>query len=255
MKNNKVIYTALFGKYDYLEEPEVFDGWDYICFTDQKDLKSSIWDIIVIENNAYQLNELNRLYKWLPHKFLKNYDTSLYIDTNISINKNPDSLVKKYLNESFIAIPYHPSDCIYNESKACVLLGKSNIENTFEQMKKYREKGFPQNFGLSENSIIFRKHNDGKVIELMENVFNNFNVNKTKRDQLSLFYEIWKLNFKEYVLMEERIDNSEYFARKTHRYKIEKTIWDRLLGKYKKLTYRYEAKIYNEKLDNLLKDT
>jgi len=32
--NKKVVYTAIFGDYDYLEKPKyVLDGFDFICFT------------------------------------------------------------------------------------------------------------------------------------------------------------------------------------------------------------------------------
>jgi UDPglucose 6-dehydrogenase len=44
---SKVIYTAIFGDYDYLEIPEyVPDGFDFICFTDTN-LESDFWDVRV----------------------------------------------------------------------------------------------------------------------------------------------------------------------------------------------------------------
>ena len=41
----KVIYTAIFGDYDSLPEPDYIpNGFDFICFTDT-DIKSNIWKI------------------------------------------------------------------------------------------------------------------------------------------------------------------------------------------------------------------
>ena len=38
----KVIYTTIIGKYDILEEPSFIpEGYDFICFTDQKIKKSN----------------------------------------------------------------------------------------------------------------------------------------------------------------------------------------------------------------------
>ena len=40
--NKKVIYTAIFGTEYYLHEPEVpIEGYDFICFTDQKIQKTN----------------------------------------------------------------------------------------------------------------------------------------------------------------------------------------------------------------------
>ena len=42
---NKVIYTQIFGDYDYLERPQVVPkGFDFICFTDSE-IKSDFWEV------------------------------------------------------------------------------------------------------------------------------------------------------------------------------------------------------------------
>ena len=50
---------------------------------------------------------------------------------------------------------------------------------------------FPDNKGLSENSLIIRKHNDMKCINFMEKWFNEIK-NNSHRDQLSFGYIFWK---------------------------------------------------------------
>ncbi len=110
---NKVIYTALFGDYDDLIELQKFEGWDYICFTDQKNLKSDVWKIIEVNDDKNPPNILNRMYKWLPHRYLNEYELSLYLDTNIELLKKPDYFLDTYLNKNLLAIPYHGANCIY----------------------------------------------------------------------------------------------------------------------------------------------
>ena len=45
MKLRKVVYTVITGKYDNLRSQPRIKGWDYICFTDDPELKSEFWDI------------------------------------------------------------------------------------------------------------------------------------------------------------------------------------------------------------------
>ena len=46
--NNKVliVYTAIFDNYDQLIDPKsLYKNCKFICFTNNKDLKSKIWEI------------------------------------------------------------------------------------------------------------------------------------------------------------------------------------------------------------------
>jgi hypothetical protein len=194
-KNSFVVYTALFGDYDDLIDPkEDYVGCDFICFTDQEHLESDIWEIRVIEECDLPPNMMNRKYKLLPHLFLSEYEQSLYVDANIGIVGNPLELAKKYLDEHDFAVPKHfARNCIYKESQECVIEGKSKFYETKEQMKLYKQKGYPSEFGLGENNIILRNHNNDNIVKLMNDWWKEIN-KRTKRDQLSLGYVLWKNN-------------------------------------------------------------
>ena len=99
--NTKVIYTCLTGGYDKLLQPKVIDNhFDYICFTnDQYENNVGIWQIrqmhIATDNNTI----LSRYPKILPHKFLAEYEYSIYMDANIQIiDQNFYDTLKKYLS-------------------------------------------------------------------------------------------------------------------------------------------------------------
>jgi hypothetical protein len=218
--NNKfVVYTALFGDYDDLIDPkENYKGCDFVCFTDQKHLKSDIWEIRIIDKIDLPLNMMNRKYKWLPHKYLSNYIMSLYIDSNIALLQNPFKLLEKYsANKWLFLLPKHPlRDCIYDEAFACIERNKVTISNLIEQIKFYKQDNFPNNFGIGENNILYRIHNNRNVIELMENLWKDLNKWNTKRDQLSLFYLVWKIKFKKIVLMNENARDELNFSIQLH---------------------------------------
>jgi hypothetical protein len=234
-QNRLVVYTALFGDYDDLIEPkEKFEGCDFICFTDQKHLTSDIWEIRLTEECDFPPNMMNRKYKILPHLFLSEYEWSLYVDTNIAILGNPMDLANKYLSMYHMAVPKHfARDCVYEEAKECVILGKTKYDETQKQMVRYKNEGFQKNFGLGENNILFRKHNSDNIIKLMNDWWEELNT-QTKRDQLSLAYVLWKngenFNFMdesaregkgyfEYVLHNEFKDRS-FFSKAKDKIKI-----------------------------------
>ena len=81
---NYVVYTALFGDYDDLLEPVPSNDCDYICFTDNTQLQSNIWKVQIVSGNL-SAKMMNRLYKIKPHKYLKNYKASIYVDSIIKI--------------------------------------------------------------------------------------------------------------------------------------------------------------------------
>ncbi|WP_321345695.1 glycosyltransferase domain-containing protein [uncultured Draconibacterium sp.] len=212
MNNKLAVYTALFGNYDDLIEPkEKYQGCDFICFTDQKQLTSEIWDIRLIDKCDLPPNMMNRKYKILPHMFLSEYEWSLYIDTNIAILDNPIKLAKQYLTKYDFIVPKHfARDCIYEEAKECLIVGKTKYNETRSQISKYKNEGFPANFGLGENNILLRKHKSKNIITLMNNWWNEVNT-QTKRDQLSLAYVLWKNEETFHYMTESSREGAGYF--------------------------------------------
>lgn len=214
--NKFVVYTALFGDYDDLIEPkEKFEGCDFICFTDQEHLKSDIWEIRLVKECDLPPNMMNRKYKIFPHIFLSEYEWSMYIDSNIAILKNPLELASKYLKKYNMVVPKHfARDCMYEEAKECVILGRTNYEETIKQMDSYRNDGFPERYGLGENNIILRRHNNENIVKIMNDWWNEINTH-TKRDQLSLAYVLWK-NGEKFVFMIESARGNRFFRMKPH---------------------------------------
>ncbi|MEQ3499759.1 glycosyltransferase domain-containing protein [Tenacibaculum sp. SSH1-16] len=218
MKGKLIIYTAIFGDYDDLIEPKKhYENCDFICFTDQEYLKSSVWDVKLITDSDLKPNMMNRKYKILPHEFFPNYDYSLYIDANVAVTENPYDLLEKYMKQNMIFVPHHPKrNCLYQEAKACVASGKANVFDVRKQINKYRLKNFPKEYGLGENNIILRRHNESKVIKVMSDWWQEMN-KETQRDQLSFAYVLWKNNLKFTFMDESSKNNSEYFDYTLHK--------------------------------------
>ena len=76
-KNKKVIYTCITNNYDNLIEDEFYlEDYDYICFTNNENLKSNRWKIEKIPNTLSSLSPVRqaRYIKTHPHIFLSNYE-------------------------------------------------------------------------------------------------------------------------------------------------------------------------------------
>lgn len=78
--------------------------------------------------------------------------------------------------------------------------------------------GFPRHFGLFETNVIIRFHNDPKCKAVMDTWWNEIET-RTKRDQLSFTYSLWKNGLiSDYVMSLGNCSrNSEYFSVVNHK--------------------------------------
>ncbi len=239
--NKTVIYTAIFGGKDDLIEPKFIPkGCDFVCFTD-RNFQSDVWNIRKIGPKFEDPVRNARMYKVLPHKFLSEYEISIWIDGNLLVRGDINKLIRRYLNKVNLAIFDHTQhkkrwkklfwikntedcrNCIYNEAEYLVNLEKKgnykdNSDLIINQMDKYRKEGYPEHNGLVVSMIILRKHNEKEIIKTMEDWWNEIK-NHSRRDQLSFNYVTWKnkLNF---VYMKGDSRRNKYFLHRKHKIRI-----------------------------------
>jgi len=232
MKKNKfVVYTALFGDYDDLIDPAPSTFCDYICFTDNPNLKSDVWNIEIVPAEETG-RMMNRMYKIKPHIYLQNYQASIYVDSNIKILKDPFELFQKYLDKNkILALKHVKRSSIYSEAVSCMASGFVDNNLTLQQMCSYASEGYPANNALTENRILFRSHNDPQIVSLMELWWKELNTG-AKRDQLSLCYAAWKLDIKVGYISENPRFENKYFKWYPHK-DFEKRILYRIIRKLK----------------------
>ena len=205
-KNKLVVYTALFGNYSGLIEQPLFEGVDYICYSDQ-DLQSNSWKII--STKAPYPNDLtrsNRYFKLNPHKILDNYEQSIYIDANYLIISDFSAMVREKLNRvDMVCFDHNQTildkrNCVYEEYNELVYIAKKfgvfrdKLESMEDQINFFRQENYPKNNGLIFAAVLIRNHHNKEVIKLME-LWWDFVLNRSRRDQLSFNYCVWKQNF------------------------------------------------------------
>lgn len=214
-----VVYSCVVGKYDKIVEP-VFKqpNVDYLMFTDLELPKDSAWKKVDITTfNDYKLLtplQMNRKIKMLPHKYLGSYDYSLYVDGLIEVVGAITPMIEDMGTCGFGVHFHNQRDCIYDEAIMIKYAKKANMDIVKKQLQKYKKEGFPTHYGLYENTILLRKHCDKSVCRLMESWWHEY-LQYPTRDQLSLPYLIWKMNFqKENIyIMGNNINRNPRFNR------------------------------------------
>ena len=187
MKNNTVIYTAIFGGYDRLIEPvEPSKDIDYICFTDGlSKFTSEAWKIEIVEPHFKKdMVRSARLIKICPHRFLGQYEYSLWIDGSRQLISAPD--VPSLLNGKTIAMEKHRSRrCVYVEAETCKEQRRDDPKIIDQQIAAYKKLGLPKRAGLYATYMIARKHGDMELILLNEEWWKHL-CEYSRRDQISL---------------------------------------------------------------------
>lgn len=212
------IYTAIFGDYDSLKEPRFeVANCDFICFTDNPNLQSKYYKIHVVKSTNKDPVRSAKIYKILPHKYLKDYEYSLWVDGSVTIQKlNFQEIVDKYLKTKDIALFKHPvRDCIYEEFEECKRLRKDDVTIMNKQIKKYRMEGYPSHAGLAEGTVILRRHNSANSKKLCEAWWKEISQH-SRRDQLSFNYVSWKTGIK-YSHIQGTTKDNAYLSVSPHR--------------------------------------
>lgn len=216
------VYTCITSNYDSLSK--IFPGQnhniDFICFTDNQNLvyQSGNWSIRNIPDELCNLSSVKqqRIIKACPHRFLREYDLTLWVDGNIDIISDINNFINGYYSDNIdMWSRKHPSrKCIYSEAKEVVRRKKDYIGNITPQIDRYKKEGFPQNYGLHETGIIMRKNNT--QISLFGNLWAKEIFDGSHRDQLSFDYCRWKLDFNVGELKISNLMNNKNFRLRNH---------------------------------------
>ena len=133
MKKKIAAYTAIFGNYDDLPSvPSGLTGCDLYCFTDNSKLESEVFNIVYIKPEYGESVRNARKAKVLSHKYLPEYEYTIWFDSSFDIIKltpNPLDWAKNVLGENDLATFRHPFRFdVYEELEACVDGKKDKID-------------------------------------------------------------------------------------------------------------------------------
>jgi hypothetical protein len=147
-----VVYTCMFGSSEHFNDfVYAGDGVDLICFTDDPDLRSDTWTIRLVSPGLLDPTRSAKRIKAMPHRFLPEYDWSLYIDNTVRLKVKPRWIFDKILARTkrpFVCFRHYARDCVYAEADRVIELGYDDPERIRAQTRFYRHLGYPENNGL-----------------------------------------------------------------------------------------------------------
>ncbi len=225
-QNKKCVFTASIGGYDDLStstKNKQLD-WDYVCYSDDNELKSDFWKIINIQNDGNDVlfnHKLARQIKTNFFKYLSSYNFLLWKDCRIVINCDLNDYFK-LLGDNDILFMKHPdSNSILEEFDSVSSLKLENID-VIEKIKiKYAKNNYNYDNGLMATGIMLFRNND-RVINFFKDWWDEIE-ELSYRDQLSANYVLSKNPKLIYdsIHQDEIISNTGYFlrgVRKTKRF-------------------------------------
>jgi hypothetical protein len=137
----RIVYTALMGRYEQLNEQPIAAESDveFVCFTDDPDLRSSSWTIRLMEPR-FPLDSIRsaRYLKARGPSLLTEYDETLWIDNAVQLRATPESLLGSWLATADIGLPLHSFRTnVISEFDAVVTEGYDDPARVYEQLIHY----------------------------------------------------------------------------------------------------------------------
>lgn len=192
-----VIYSAMVGGYDEILQPKVVDDrFDFVLFTNEiMEDAVGVWKIKPIKYYNKDNTRVCRYVKTHPTELLNDYEVSVWMDSNLQIQTSffYEKVIELDLSGVLISSMKHPTrNCIYEEAFAVMNMRVEYENVVVDWCHKLRNEKYPQNNGMYETGVMFRKHNAclvHKTGDLWWECINNY----SRRDQLSFNYVIWKI--------------------------------------------------------------
>ncbi len=189
------IYTVLTGDKEPLGNPigrlqsiETDLKIDFICFTDNPNLKSNVWNCRVFDTHRLPPEKSSRRPKALPHEYLADYDYSLYMDNICELKRLPncsDLLEAPDTDYVYRVFKHSTRTVLAEEALAISSLGYDTAENLINQLDTYAQYLPLQSITpLNTCTILLRQHNHFQVIRHGRMWWEHI-LNFSKRDQMS----------------------------------------------------------------------
>lgn len=205
------VFSSITGAKDNILEVNRFAGVDYWMFTEEANgptAEARGWQHYCLPEWSTLTKPARRnakLPKIMPFFCLPQYEYVIWQDGSHMVQVDPHEILQDYIitpDKDFASFQ-HGRDhagmdyrCIYKEAENIKSIGWLEDPAVVDrQMAAYRAEGFPEDFGLSCTAGMIW-HNVPRVRHLQLTWFEQV-CHYSSRDQLSLFYSIWKTDMKD----------------------------------------------------------
>lgn len=209
----RVIYTAVTGGYDQLNDPpHVMPDCDYVVFCDRPMAPSKVWQTRAIDYFEGDATRTARFIKLHPHLYFPQHEVSIWVDANIAFRQSVQPFFDALGDDGVLGLFPHPHrNCVYVEGSECVRRSKDSGEEIEAQLERYRAREFPEATGLWETGILVRRHHDPRSRKLMTAWWRELFMG-SRRDQISLPVALVETGIKPVALARLGMDLREHPA-------------------------------------------
>ena len=199
-----VVYTAIIknpvskaaGQWELFPPPYPSAGVKYVCFTNDLQLPHpSYWEL---RFPRYHHDDPVRIARWckvLAHNHFREANISVWMDSNVTHAGDIVELVTENLVNTDVAMCPHPLRVsVEQEANVIIEMNLDDPEVVKSHMLHLKERRFPDDLGLHEATLIFRRHTH-KIAALNECWWRMI-ANGSRRDQLSFEPALWMTGMK-----------------------------------------------------------
>ena len=177
------VITSITGGKDTLREDQAIGNAKFICYTDNPDLKSEVYEMRPAYDKFKDPRRNSRIHKILAHKY-SNADFIIWHDGNTRLMETPEFIIENFLGDYDMVMFKHGSrDCIYDEAIEVAKLGLDDPEIIIEQAKHYEDAEYGKHKGLASGFFIVRRNN--KKTQAFNEAWWADYCRYSRRDQLS----------------------------------------------------------------------
>jgi hypothetical protein len=191
MTERRCVFIVLVGGYeDLVEQPTASRSeLDFLCFTDDRTLQSSSWQIRTIDPVLpADPARSSRHPKILAHHYLPGYDASLYIDNSVRLTRSPEEAFDELLgaDAGFAAMSHAFRDTIADEF-AAVIAARKDLPLVCAEQQRHYEQHYAGTLVAKPlvGAFLLRRHHRPDVMAAMELWWDQV-LRYSRRDELSL---------------------------------------------------------------------
>ena len=211
-----IVYTVLMGDKEPLGDPLIDLGEnaetdlqiDYFCYTNNRELTSTTWQFVYIDQLNLPVEKLSRRPKALAHQYLGEWQYSLYIDNIVAFKRLPNTKDLKTEKPYLFKVFRHPTR-INPEQEADIIvsLGYDDIATVCGQMDFYKRiRPLEVITPLHTCTVILRSHHHPTVIAHGTTWWEQI-LCFSKRDQLSFDFSAQQVQCCIETFAGEKYDN------------------------------------------------
>ena len=214
--NKIAIYSCNFGNYrneiiNSIDDMETNKNIDYYFFTDNKEIKSDIWNIIIVPlQEELEFIDANRhtakYVKFIVPEILKQYEKIIWVDSKVIAGKiisdfseeKINNVFKKSINNNSLFIMKHPWRKTLQEELNFSI--RCNVENKIQgELFKNKITDLKFNTHLLDSCCIMY-NNSSENISLFKKIYDVLIYNGLKRDQNIISYIFYVENYESNIL-------------------------------------------------------